>query len=217
MIPSFSVIPGLSLPEGDDCGYPARGGLSDEGFGYFVGTWRIGHPLVSMARESVGFERRLVDLLDSLATDSSAFERFATAAESFEPYGELDPVLTGSPVQTLLEGYDDGTPLGGLEIGVAGLVYALSAVGFLTAASCRAHVGPRSWSDCPVVFFGAHKWRAEILAKLALETGCGIGQDRDMLTVYAPTIRNLMTLAETVLDNRGRLRSRPKAMQSLWG
>jgi hypothetical protein len=124
--------------------------------------------------------------------------------------------LGGTPVEQLLQECGEVTPLCGLEIGVAGLTYALSSVGFLTAASCRAHESHSSWTDCPVVFFGAHKWRAVILAGFALQANCGIGQDRGMLTLYAPSIRNLMSLAQALLANRTRFRSRPKAMQPLW-
>jgi hypothetical protein len=211
VIPSHIVVPEISIPVGDDCGYPTSGEISEEGFGYFRGTWWIGHVPVSDARHTVAFEREVVAALDALAGDEQEFEVLATALEDFEPESDVPLVLRDTPVEGLVRPFIGGySPLGGLEIGVAGLTYALSTVGFRTAASCRAHEGANSWSDCPVVLFGAHKWRAVLLAELVAEAGCGIGQDRDMLKVYAPSIRNLMDLAEAVLAKRVSFRSKLK-------
>lgn len=211
MVPSYGVAPEISLPSGDDCGYPTSGEVTEEGFGYFRGTWWIGHVQVSDARHTVEFEREVVAALDALAVDEHEFEVLAAALEGFEPDGEVPPLLRDTPIEGLIRPFiGDFTPIGGLEIGVAGLTCALSTVGFRTAASCRAHEGANSWGDFPVVLFGAHKWRAMLLAELAAEAGCGIGQDRDMLTVYGPSIRNLMNLAEAVLEKRVRFRSKPK-------
>lgn len=212
MIPSYSVVPEISLPAGDDCGYPTSDEISDEGFGYFRGTWWLGHVPLSDARHTVEFERDLVAALDALAEDEHEFEDLAAAVEHLEPGdGDVPLLLRDTPVEGLVRPIVDGdSPLGGLEVGVAGLTYALSTVGFRTAASCRAHEGAKSWSESPVVLFGAHKWRAVLLAELAAEAGCGIGQDREMLTVYAPSVRNLMSLAEAVLAKRAGFRSRPK-------
>lgn len=209
MIPSFDVVPEIDLPAGDDCGYPTREEISEDGFGYFRGTWRIGHIRVSEARRAVDFERELVDALDAVALDGREYEVLAHAVEEFEPDDEFPMVLRGTPVEGILGRVDENSPLGGLEIGVAGLTYALSSVGFLTAASCRAHEGANSWSDCPVVLFGAHKWRAVELADLAARAECGIGQGREMLTVYAQSIRGLMSLADLLLASRASFRPSP--------
>jgi hypothetical protein len=210
VIPSYSVVPEISLPAGNDCGYPTGDEISEEGFGYFRGTWWLGHVPLSDARHTVEFERDLVAALEALADDGQEFEDLAAAVEHIDPDdGEVPLLLSDTPVEGLVRPLIDGdSPLGGLEIGVAGLTYALSTVGFRTAASCRSH-GANGWSHCPIVLFGAHKWRAVLLAELAVEAGCGIGQDRDMLTVYAPSIMNLMSLAETVLAKRASFRSKP--------
>jgi hypothetical protein len=209
VIPSYSVVPEISLPTGIDCGYPTRDEISEEGFGYFRGTWWLGHVPLSEARATVAFERDLVAALDALADDQQEFEDLAAAVEHIEPDdGDVPLLLRDTPVEGIVRPFiNDDSPLGDLEIGVAGLTYALSTVGFRTAASCRAH-GANSWTDSPIVLFGAHKWRAVLLAELAAEAGCGIGQDRDMLTVYAPSIVNLMSLAEAVLAKRGSFRSK---------
>jgi len=210
VLPSYSVVPEISLPAGDDYGYPTSDEISEEGFGFFRDTWWIGRARVSDARETIEFERDVVTALDALAEGDEEFDVFARAVENLEPEGDGALGLTGTPVEELVQPYvGDYSPLRGLEIGVAGLTYALSAVGFRTAASCRAH-GANGWTNCPIVLFGAHKWRAVLLAELAVEAGCGIGQDRDMLTVYAPSIRNLMSLAEAVLAKRASFRSKPR-------
>jgi hypothetical protein len=211
VIPSYSVVPEIDLPAGDNCGYPTSNAISDEGFGYFRGTWWLGRVPLSDARQTVKFERDLVAALDALADDEQEFEDIAAAVEHIEPDDGVVPLLLrDTRVEGLVRPFiEDGSPLGGLEIGVAGLTYVLSTVGFRTAASYRAHTGGHTWSDWPVVLFGAHKWRAALLAALAAEAGCGMGQDRDMLTVYAPSIRNLMSLAEAVLAKRTSFRSRP--------
>src|SRR4051794_11608871 len=87
-------------------------------------------------------------------------------------------------------------PLDGLEIGVAGLAYALGSAGCLTAASCRWHSRDRSWSDCLVVFFAAPGWRLELLADLIADAGCGLVADRGMLAIYAPSIIQMHALGE---------------------
>lgn len=210
MIPSYGVVPEISLPDGDNCGYPTSDEVSEEGFGFFRGTWWIGHVPGSEARQTVEFERKVVAALDVAAGDGLEFEALAAALEEFEPdgSGSIVPIDTG---RGFIEPFIDGVALlGGLEVGVAGLTYALSTVGFRTAASCRAHEGVNSWSDCPVIFFGAHKWRAVLLAELAAAANCGIGQDRDMLSVYAPSICNLMDLAQAVLAKRAIFKSKPK-------
>jgi hypothetical protein len=211
MIPSHIVAPEISLPVGDDCGYPTSDQITEEGFGYFRGTWWIGHVPLSDARHTVEFEREVVAAIDVLAGDEQEFEVLAAALDEFEPDGEVPLVLRNTPVEGLVRPFIGAySPLGGLEIGVAGLTYTLSTVGFRTAASCRAHEGANSWSEFPVVLFGAHKWRAVHLAELAQGAGCGIGQDRDMLSVYAPSILNLMNLADAVLTKRVSFRSKPK-------
>ena len=114
------------------------------------------------------------------------------------------PQLNGSSLNTWI--WIRGP--GGLEIGVAGLTYVLSMVGFLTAASCRAHAGERSWSDCPVVLFGAHRWRA-VVGRICRHGAMWIGSDRGMLTVYVPSVADLMVLARQLFDRRSVFRRRP--------
>lgn len=103
----------------------------------------------------------------------------------------------------------DFSPFGGLEAGVAGLCNALSVVGCVTAASCRTHATPPSWSDCPVVFFAAPTWRVELLAELISAEGCGLEDERGMLKIYAPSVREMHGLAQRLLTERARFRRMP--------
>ena len=107
----------------------------------------------------------------------------------------------------------DYDPLDGLEVGVAGLSLALSAVGCLTAASCRSHPTEHSWSDYPVVLFAAPPWRVEILAQMLAPERCGLGAGRDMLSIYAASVRHMHNLAERILAERARLRRRPEHLK----
>jgi hypothetical protein len=210
MIPRYDVIPEIWLPEGSDCGYPTSDEIGEEGFGFFRGTWWIGRALLADARETVAFERDVVAALDLLANDDQEFESLAGAVDGIGPGSEDCPELAGTPAEELVRPYlGDYSPLHGLELGVAGLTYVLSAVGFRTAASCRAHRA-KAWTPYPVVLFGADKWRAILLSEYAVEAGCGIGQDRGVLTLYGPSIRNLMRLAEAVFAGRANFRSRPR-------
>ena len=94
--------------------------------------------------------------------------------------------------------------VGGLELGVAGLVYALNAVGILTAASCRSHsASHRQWANYPVVIFAASRQQLEILQPMVEAAGCGFDFDPGrprFVGVYGPSIEEMMKLASTILD-----------------
>ena len=216
MIPSYDVDLSVHLPDGAGYGYPKKSEISEEGFGFFRGTWFLGRPTLRVARELIHVEAEIVCLLDVTAHDSAEYELLAGAVEGRldDPADLPDGVSVGPLASYIPGGEDDIPPLDGLEVGVAGLTYALSAVGFLTAASCRAH-DVRSWSDCPVVFFGAHQWRAEMLVNLAQECGCGIGQARGMLTVYSRSVPALMRLAQAVVDHAVDFRHNPDPRRRL--
>jgi hypothetical protein len=207
MIPTYEIDITIELPSSENCGYPTSSEITEEGFGCFRGTWFLGRTTLTETREVMRAERDLVALLDELSPDAATFELLASHIEQGPdesvdiPSGSL-----GRLARFARSEEDEAGPLGDLEVGVAGLSYALSTVGFLTAASCRAHSGARSWSDCPVVLFGAHRWRALVLAHLAENAGCGMGQDRGMLTVFSDSVVNLMALADDVVAQRNLFR-----------
>ncbi|WP_417555515.1 hypothetical protein [Microbacterium sp.] len=90
-----------------------------------------------------------------------------------------------------------------LEVGVAGLVYALNAVGIVTAASCRGHSeAHRRWANGPIVVFASNEPRARALAELVVASGCGFdintADHPDLLAVTAPSITEMMGLADQI-------------------
>jgi hypothetical protein len=185
--------------------------ISEEGFGYFRGTWWIGRVLIRDALRLIREESELIRLIDDLASTPEEFESLAAAIEA-QDLGPLPDELRASLaasdlISTITD--EEAAPLDGLEVGVAGLTYALSASRCLTAASCRSHVGTHSWADYPVVLFAAPEWRIEILAELAASEGCGIEPGRDMAAIYSRSITELHSLAELIVNERGRFRRVP--------
>jgi hypothetical protein len=215
MIPAADIkteIPS-PLPTSD---MPSVEENSEEGYGFFRDTWWIGQLPVKEAESTVREEIDLIHLIDQLASDPDEFELLASSIE-MQDLDLLPDPLRGAALECGLARFlvdEDIPPLDGLEIGVAGLACALSAIGCLTAASCRWHIGARSWSDCPVVFFAAPAWRVELLAGLASSEGCGLGSDRGMLTVYGPSISETHNLAKRILSERRRFRKVPEHWRS---
>jgi hypothetical protein len=208
MIPIADVEAEVESPL-PTCKMPASDEITEEGFGFFRGTWFIGRVAVAEAQACVQQEGEIIELIDKHASRPEEYEQLATAIEK-QDVDLVDETLrstaSASGLAQWLSDENDEAPLGGLEIGVAGLTYALSAVRCLTAASCRWHMTDRSWAYYPVVFFVAPSWRADILAELIAAEACGLAGDRGMLTVYGSSVRHTHQLAERILSERGRFR-----------
>jgi len=179
--------------------------IPEESWGGFRDTWYLGRVPLAEAREVLAYERKVLGRLDSACDSQVEFELMAYALE----WGETDdlppPLLrrfNEEGLGDLIRDPDDFSPLGGLEIGVAGLVHALSATGCVTAASCRWH-GETSWSDCPAVFFAAPAQRVETLAELIQARGCGLRESRGLLVIEAASIADLHSLAELIFEEIG--------------
>lgn len=211
MIPVADVEPQVEFPL-PRCKIPSSDEITEEGFGYFRGTWFIGRVAVAEGLACIRQEADIIEWIDQHASSAQVYEQLATAIEK-QDVSLLDEPLrstsSGGDLAQWLIGDDHEAPLGGLEIGVAGLTCALSVVRCLTAASCRWHMTDRSWADCPVVFFAAPSWRVEILADLIAVEGCGLAGDRGMLTVSGRSVRDTHRLAERILSERGRFRKNP--------
>lgn len=191
---------------------PVPDEISEEGFGYFRGTWFIGRVPIAEAQACIQEEAEIIEWIDKHASSPQEYEQLAAAIENSDVSLLEEPLrsrATSNGLTAWLSDDDHGAPLGGLEIGVAGLTCALSVVRCLTAASCRWHVSDQSWADYPVVFFAALHWRVEILAELVAAEACGLTGDRGMLTVYGASIHNTHQLAARVLSERGRFRKNP--------
>ncbi len=200
------------LPE---CTMPTEEEISEEGFGFFRGTWYIGSVSIADAQFTLRDEAALIRLLDAVASSPDEFEELAAAIEGNDVDGLPEsPRLAAIDhgVEGLVD--EDLAPLDGLEIGVAGITHALSAIRCLTAASCRSHISSHSWSDCPVVFFAAPAWRLELLAELIAAARCGLRADRNMLSIVAPSITHMHGLAQSIVAERGRFRRKPDHWRS---
>ncbi|MFI7009885.1 hypothetical protein [Streptomyces sp. NPDC050145] len=207
MIPRIDVKVDPSFPEGAPMGMPAEDEISEEGYGFFRGVWDISGVTHDEARAIVEEERDLVHLVDQASTDADSFEDFAISVERGDPDSLPAGFAERQPDSELLEIVGDGdredNVLDSLEIGVAGLSYALSSIGCFPAASCRSHASGHSWSDRPVVYFAAERLTVHWLTPLVRDSGCGFGNggDRgDLLFVEAPSISNFMKLANLILD-----------------
>jgi len=181
---------------------PEEDEIPEENWGGFRDTWYLGRIPPAEAREALVYEQRALECLDRTCSSQEEFELIACALE-WGDTDDLPPSLLKSfndeGLGEVMRNPDDFSPLGGLEIGVAGLVHALSTIGCVTAASCRWH-GEESWSDCPVVFFAAPDRKSEILAELIRKTGCGLGADRGLLVIEAASVTDLHSLAELIFE-----------------
>lgn len=189
---------------------PTADEISEEGFGGFRDTWYIGHVSKADLEAILREEAELMRIVDVVAATSDEFEELASAIEGRDLESLPEHLREAAMKEGLAACVDeDLAPLDGLELGVAGLAYALSSVGCLTAASCRWHIRDRSWSDCPVVLFATPPWRLELLAELIADAGCGLAADRGMLAIYAPSIVRMHALGERIVAERGRFRRKP--------
>lgn len=190
---------------------PAPDELDDtDGVGFFRDVWRIHPSPVSEIRDLIRWERTVVHRISGLSASVEEFDYLAGIIESFYTDGdssiadEYPEVSTAqeAPLQRCL----DHAPrlLDGIDLGVAGLVESLSAVGFVTAASCRGHVGPAPWAEGPTVIFGGDRDRVFALKQAVLQNACGLedasGNGPGLVVVRAPSVIAAMNLAESLLD-----------------
>jgi hypothetical protein len=178
--------------------------LDDTALGFFHDVWILVDVDAAEARAVVTEERQILDYLDSLANTADEFEELATAVESADP-DSLDHKRF--PADSIDENWirrDDFPPLEGLEVGVAGLSYALAAMGCVPQASCRGHLGRGAWSPYPVVYVAIDEPRARRLEALVADTGCGFCIDperSELLVVAAASITSMSRLAEALLTD----------------
>ncbi|MFI9327814.1 hypothetical protein ACIGZJ_09740 [Kitasatospora sp. NPDC052868] len=211
MIPRFEIEVDPSFPAGADIGMPPEDEISEEGYGYFRDVWDISGATRAEAVSVIEGERRLVDLMDRASTTWEEFETLAVAVEMGDPEALPSDFAERYPDSELVEIVGDGEMdkpvLTGLDVGVAGLAWALSSIGCFPAASCRGHLGERPWTDRPVVFFAAEPVTVHWLTHLVRESGCGFadgGERGRLLIVEAPSISNLMDLAFRIVDQAER-------------
>ena len=210
MFPTSSLSGSITIPSDATFWMPKPEDIDEDGIGaFFHDTWLIKDIPVREARLLRQGEHRIAEVVGHLATTAEDFDRLANAVEDGcdpdEPDGGYD--LTATERAKLDEFLsDDGTAaLDSLELGVAGLVYALATVRIIPAASCRGHSGDRAWSDVPVVLFATTEYRARALQPLVEATECRFGIDTarpDLLAVAGRSILDTMALADAVLGSR---------------
>lgn len=200
MLPTADRTGSPHLPAEATFWTPDPDDLGEDGLGFFRNVWTILGVARDQARAVVRIEETGMDVLDQLAGDAGEFDRIAQAIEGGDAT-DLTEHQIASLGDLLVE--DDFPPLEGLELGVAGLSYAMSAVEMFPAASCRGHPGSSAWTDTPVVFFAANKQRAITLQPLVEQTGCFFEFDHDrpdLLVVRGRSIRHTVALATAILD-----------------
>jgi hypothetical protein len=190
-----------SLPANAEFWVPEPDEIDDyEGFGMFHDVWPITDVSVDEANAVAREDTLLCQVVANLARDAADFDVLAAAVEtgsvgeddeiSAESLAALSPYLTGEAA------------LEGLEAGVAGLVYSLSAAGMFPAASCRGHADSDGWSAIPVVMFAADRTHAEALQPLVEGSGCGFDLDPvrpELLVINGRSVEDTLRLGRAVL------------------
>jgi hypothetical protein len=204
MYPRVDVELDPELPDDAEFWIPGPDDINEEGFGYFHNVWPIVDVPEDEAREMLRRDRTVSSFASELASTEDEFNTIAKVIETGESHYVEDLVADKHPALDpyIPEDEDDPVPLDGLEVGVAGLVYALSAAGAYPAASCRGHPGKHAWSAVPVVIFAIDRCRAHVLAPLVRDAGCGFGIDparQELLSVYSPSIEGMISLAEAIM------------------
>lgn len=189
------------LPPAAEFWTPEPGEVDEyEGFGLFQDVWAIVGVSRGDAMRVVEQDKLLAKVVGGIARDPVEFDLLAAAVETGST-DEIDETDTAH-LRALAPYLTGRVALENLELGVAGLVYALSAAGMYPAASCRGHPGPNQWSPFPVVMFAADRLRAEVLQPLVADNGCGFTIDRtrdDLLVVNSASIRDTLRLSGAVL------------------
>ncbi|MEY9777244.1 hypothetical protein [Arthrobacter sp. MW3 TE3886] len=207
MHPVFSTALSSDFPPGATFKTPKPSEIDDEGFGNFRDVIDLRGTTVKGARTYLAAHRRVLEFIDALATAPDAFDEYAQA---FEAGSAMDAGLSGGAadqINDLIDSQD--CDLGGLELGVGALAYALSAGKIFPAASCRSHAA-RSWAPYPVVYFASNQPRAELLRDLIRQNGCGFDSDPnrpELLLVAASSLVEILDLAQSVVDNLAKFRS----------
>ena len=207
MIPRTLLHLDASLPSEHTGWTPGRDDLSEEGFGGFRDTWVIRDVGVREAKALLEVEGRLIQLADRFARDAEEFDAICSALENVD--AEEFPARLQSPTipdeLAVHLGVGDYSPTAGLDLGVAGLVYALAAVGCWTAASCRGHAKSYAFTDRPVVVLACDRHRASVLRADVERSRCGLttdGHREGLLAVEAESVEEMMALALLVAFHR---------------
>jgi hypothetical protein len=204
MYPRTDIELNAELPSTAEFWAPGPDDIDEEGFGYFRDVWPIVGVPEDEARQMLRKDRVASSFVSELASTEAEFDAIARVLETgVSEYAEdLSAAKRAALGPYIAADEDDPVPLDGLDVGVAGLVYALSAAGAYPAASCRGHHQNHSWSDVPVVLFAIDQCRANVLVSLVEDAGCGFVMDParpELLVVCSTSIEGTIALAEAVI------------------
>lgn len=85
-----------------------------------------------------------------------------------------------------------------MDVGVAGLVLALTCAGLRTSNSCRGHV---RYSQ-PFVRAAATPAHVAYLQPLALKAGCTLVPENGQIVIFAPDVLRFVALGKAIVDDR---------------
>jgi hypothetical protein len=210
MFPTSSLSGSITIPRDATFWMPKAEDINEEGIGCLLReTWLIKDVPVREARQLRQDERRIAEVVGNLAASVEDFDRLAHAVEDgYDPDTPDERFALTATERAALDEFvsdDETAVLESLELGVAGLVYALATVRIIPAASCRGHPGDHAWSDVPVVLFATTEYRARALQPLLEATNCRFGIDEarpDLLAVQGRSILDTMALADAILGSR---------------
>ncbi|MBG6055295.1 hypothetical protein IWX81_001706 [Salinibacterium sp. CAN_S4] len=211
MFPTAKVDIRLEIPTGATFWVPKTSDIDDEGFGNFIGVWPIVGAGTHWTAEVIRAEAVAAEHVGQRARNAWEFEALARRVEEMDPDDPM-PREELADLPFLADPTSNWAGLGSLELGVSGLVHAMSNAGFFPAASCRSHVA-NSWSPHPVVLFATDEQRLKRLLPLVRAANCGLGIDGarpELLSVYAAAIPAMMGLARSLFADRVAFRKMPK-------
>jgi len=198
MIPRYDIDVDPTVPLAASFWVPSPDELKESGG---IGDFHDTELIVTDLEEAgavIEAERQAIEYLDANSSTPREFDDLAAAIE-----WEM-PDIPNDEAPDFFDQDDAWYGLNGLEVGVAGLVYAMNAVGIVTAASCRSHhQGHRPWADYPTVVFAANRPQADVLQPLVESAGCGFEVDDvdrpKLFAVVASSILDMTELASSVL------------------
>lgn len=136
------------------------------------------------------------EAVECLGAEAKWLDRAAASRDA----EEFDELLYSAAEQEAGDGPDD--LFRGMDVGVAGLVFVLSAAGYATCYSCRGHAGIMT-DRVPQVRMATEPDRLELLVGYAERAECGLETDGDgLVNAYAPTVLSLHKLARLMADDR---------------
>lgn len=196
MIPRFELLPDASIPGAATFWFPTLAELEEGGL---PGGFHDSELILTNIHEAESILESEIEALDFVDRNSKTALEFDDLAADVEfeaaelPSDEAPEIVDGA-----------WYGLNGLELGVAGLTYALNVLGAITVASCRSHSQAYSaWSEYPIVIFAADRRQLGQLQPLALAAGCGFEVDEvnrpDFIAVVAPSVVEIMNLASLAL------------------